>query len=61
MMTQEKNPSQFARFPHFGTNLVSLIEEEVLPMMVVFKSASNALPEHGLVDELNFLVLNPQS
>ena len=60
-MTQEKNPTEFVRFLQFGTNLVSLIVEEVLPMMVVPQSASNALPELGLVDELNFLVLNPQS
>ena len=60
-MRQEKNPSDFVRFPPFGTNLVSMIVEEVLPMMIVLKSASNALPELGLVDESNFLVSNPQS
>ena len=36
-MRQEKNPSEFVRFPPFGTNLVSMIVEEVLPMMVVLR------------------------
>ena len=59
--TREYAPSPYWAPLNLVFSKVTLMSQQVIPVMVCPQSASNALPELGLVDESNFLVSNPQS